>query len=594
LLTLAAGLFAFIFFFERHLKKPESGPPKVFASLDPKEIDNIQIQPKGQRAIHVVRTNSTWHMDEPLDYPAEAIRVEALLEAMSNLRASTYLSPLELKNIAEPEAQFGFDTPQFSLMLNKKKYLVLVGNRTVAGDQAYLQVVGTEGVFIVDADILKLIPRAANDWRNIALANWADVKFDRLVVTNAGKTLELHLTTNRVWRMVQPMDTRVDWGKVDSGLKQLVQLRVQQFVSDEPKPDLESFGLQPAELSFAFVRGTNTVLQLDFGKGPTNNANVVYARCNEGNTIVTVQKTNCEAWLFSRTHEFRDFLDPRVMALTTPPESLEVHALDTFTLEHDAHNSWRVQPQNYPADSNLVMQVFFNLTNLQITAEQIVKDTVPTAELPDYGLAQPLRKYILKRAEPEPGSTNVILAQLDFGTNQNKLYARVPGEGFVYAMSPATFDLFPSAAWQMRDRRVWSFSESDVASATIQQGRKTRELLRKGDKNWTLGTNSQGILDEIVSAQIDETIHRLGDLSANFWVQQGDQNLDAFGFKEEDFRVTVELKNGEKRSVQFGKDAPSKFPYAAVVLDGSTWVMEFPWTTYQFVDMYLRIPANVP
>ena len=133
-----------------------------------------------------------------------------------------------------------------------------------------------------------------------------------------------------------------------------------------------------------------------------------------------------------------------------------------------------------------------------------------------------------------------------------------------------------------------------MASVTIQQGKKTRELLRKGEKSWTLGTNSQGILDEIVSAQIDETVHRLGDLSANFWVQQGDQNLDAFGFKEEDFRVTVELKNGEKHSVQFGKDAPSKFPYAAVVLDGSTWVMEFPWTTYQFVDMYLRIPANVP
>jgi hypothetical protein len=56
----------------------------------------------------------------------------------------------------------------------------------------------------------------------------------------------------------------------------------------------------------------------------------------------------------------------------------------------------------------------------------------------------------------------------------------------------------------------------------------------------------------------------------------------------------VELKSGEKHSVQFGKDAPSKFPYAAVRLNGETWVMEFPWTIFQFVQLYLSIPANVP
>jgi hypothetical protein len=219
---------------------------------------------------------------------------------------------------------------------------------------------------------------------------------------------------------------------------------------------------------------------------------------------------------------------------------------------------------------------------------------VPAASLPDYGLApQPFRQYVLKAAVPG-ASTNLVLAQLDFGTNQNTLYARVPGESFVYSMDRSVLDMLPTASWQMRDRRVWNFTATDVARVTVQKGNRTRELLRKAERNWTLGAGSQGIMDEVTSAQIEETIHRLGDLTANFWVQRGESNLDAYGFKDIAFKVTIELTSGEKRMIEFGKEAPSKFPFAAVMLDGETWVMEFPWATFQFVEMYLTPPGNLP
>src|SRR5690606_18907747 len=118
---------------------------------------------------------------------------------------------------------------------------------------------------------------------------------------------------------------------------------------------------------------------------------------------------------------------------------------------------------------------------------------------------------------------------LEFGTNQNKLFARVAGETFVYSMDPSVLDLLPIAGWQMRDRRIWKFSETEVAAITIQHGGRIRDLLRKGDRNWVLAPGSQGIIDEIISAQIEESVHQLGDLSAAYWVQRGDAKLEAFG-----------------------------------------------------------------
>jgi hypothetical protein len=596
LLTLAVVLFAFIFLVERHINRHPAGPPRVFPGLKAREINSIQVQPKGQRAIRAIRTNDTWELTDPLRYPAYGDAVEALLSALENLTSTPYFSGQDLKSIPDADAQFGFNTPQFSVMIDQKRYLVLIGRRTPPGDRVYLQVVGLEGVFVVDAGLLGLVPQSPDQWRDTALADWAHLEFDRLTVSNAGKLLELQLNpTNNIWRMLSPNDVRADSAKVRNRLLQLEGMRAQQFISDEPDADLESFGLQTPELSLAFLRDTNTVLRFDFGKSPTNNPALVYARKAGEDTVVTVPKIHFEPWSASQTHVFRDFFDPHLMPLARLPDRIEVTALENFTLERSVNGAWRVMPAGFAADAALMAQFFGNLTNLQVTASQIEKDIVPAADLPSYGLAQPFRQYILMAKETgAENGTNSILRQLDFGTNQNKLFARVQGESFVYSMDPAILDLLPTASWQMRDRRIWNFKPADVAAITIEQDTRTRQLLRKGERNWTLAPGSQGMIDETLSAEIERTVLALGDLTAAFWVQRGDANLDLYGFKETAHRISIELISGEKFALEFGKEAPSRFPYAATRLDGETWVFEFPWTTYQFIQFFLTIPPGIP
>lgn len=593
-LAVAVSLFTFIFFFERHLKTEPSGPPAVLPGFDPEAIDTIQVQVKGERAVRVIRTNSTWRMQEPVDYPANGAPINAFLAVLKTLTANPYLGSQELKGIPDADHRFGFDSPQCSLMLNHKQHLVLVGKKTPPGDRVYLQVVGVDGVFVVSADLLRLIPQTPGLWRETALADWSQLSFDRVAVTNAGKLLELQLNpTNSLWRMLSPNNVRANTTKVNETLALLQGARAQEFVTDDPAADLELYGLQTPELSLALLQGTNTALRLDFGRSPTNNAALIYARRADRSTVVAVPKSFIEPWTSAHSQAFRDFFDPHLVALSREPQQVEIRGEDQFTLERSG-DTWRVQPAGWLADSNLIVQLLSNTTNLQVTAAQIEKDIVPAADLPRYGLAQPFRQYTYRAPAVVQGiETNLVLAQLDFGTNQDKVFARVAGQAFVYSVDPAMLQLLPMASWQMRDRRIWQFAPSDVATITIHQGGRQRLWLRRSEGRWAIGEGSQGIVDEVVSAQLDETVFRLGDLSAAYWAGRGANQLGEFGISESSHRVTVELKSGRKHTVTFGNLAPSQFPYAATEIDGETWVFEFPWTTYQFVQLYLTIP-NAP
>jgi len=230
-----------------------------------------------------------------------------------------------------------------------------------------------------------------------------------------------------------------------------------------------------------------------------------------------------------------------------------------------------------------------NLGSLQIT--NFVNDVVTPADLPGYGLAPPARQYTLKGATNGAGTgTNLVLATLQFGTNANdKVFARRTDETSVYAVRLADVQNLPQASWQLRSRRLWDFEESDIAQLTIQQQGRQRQILRKDTYSWSLAPGSNGIIDDLA---VGTTVRGLVGASAVFWTARGEQNRARYGFVEPAYRITFELKNGTKHSIEFGGEAPSTYTYAAVKFDGQLWICEFPPDLYSHVLNYLSVPAS--
>ncbi|MCX6927346.1 MAG: DUF4340 domain-containing protein [Verrucomicrobia bacterium] len=390
-IIVALALFTFILIQHRYLRKSEIAPAKVLPNLRAAAVTSVQVRPAAQAEIWAERTNGVWKLTQPLAYPAQAISIEKLLAELERLVPAPYITVRELRGRPRWQEEYGLAAPQAFITIEQSGYTVRlrVGAKTAPGNQVYLQLVGVEGVYVVDADFLNYLPRTADSWRDTALINLNGLVFDRLAVTNGTKIFELcRDAANKAWRMVYPLQARANNAKAEESLQMLQSVRVLQFVADDPKVDLETFGLQPPELEVALSQGSNFVARLQFGKSPTNDTRLVYARRLGFNAIVAVPKELLMLW-YAQVNDFRD---PFLATWSTPATVIDVRGQDKFSLQQQTNNTWRVLPQDFPADAGLIKDLLSALSGLQIV--EFRSDVVTAPELPTYGLASPALQYI--------------------------------------------------------------------------------------------------------------------------------------------------------------------------------------------------------
>jgi Domain of unknown function (DUF4340) len=295
-------------------------------------------------------------------------------------------------------------------------------------------------------------------------------------------------------------------------------------------------------------------------------------------TVFAMSKAAVEPW--RKANELRD---THLVSCGGPVGRIHVNGQDDFTL-FNTNGGWvvGVQGENFPADSVLVTDLLSNLTGMEIV--QYVKDVVTAPDLPAYGLAAPCAQYDLRFSPTNGSVTNLVVA---FGTNQEeKVFVRRTDESAVYAVNASDAKTLATASWQLRDRRIWDFSEEDVAGVEIVQHGQHRELLRQSQYQWSLAPGSTGSIEPLA---VEETVRPLCHLNAAFWVACGETNRAQFGLTNGNYQITLKTKKGETFPLEFGTTAPSTFPYAGVKLDGQLRIFELPLRLSRDVVMYLSI-----
>jgi hypothetical protein len=587
----AAGLFAFIFFFERHWHQPAPGPAPILPNLKATAVTSIVVRPAHiPEIIRTVRTNSAWLMTQPVTFPASQARVEALLAALEQLVPVYVITAGELQRKPKADEEFGFENPQISLELQQGDHStpptrLKFGRRTAPGDQMFVQVVGGVDIYVVDAELMKLLPGSANDWRDPALVDLRGLVFDRISITNAGKAIVLHRdATNATWRITEPLPARADARHIRELLQKLQGVTISRFVSDDPRADLDTLGLLPADLTLAFASGTNPVALLQFGK--TNADGQFFARREGFNSIFTVPGEPLAPW----REQFEKFRERQLLALPAELGEIEVLAAENFVLQRKSSNAWQLAAAKFPVDAAGVNAFLAAFSNLEIV--EFVKDAVTKSDLGSYGLTSAVYQIFLK-TPAVAGATNATLLHVSFGsTNGANIHAHRADEGSVYAVKLADFQKLPMAGWQLRERRIWNFSENELARVVIHQSGKTRELIRRGTNSWSFAAGSQGIINGLA---VEIAARGFGELTATAWVAHGPPALEArYGITTNSLALTFELKRGDKFDLQFGALSPAQYPYARVTLDGEPWVFEFSTALFQLVWNYLTIPETVP
>ena len=582
--VLAAMLAVAIWFFQNHFQPAAPGENNLFAGLHAGQVTRIQIIPAGAREISARRTNKTWQLEKPFNYPAQNAAIESLLGTLEKLTPVMSLTAAEMNAQKNADAEFGFENPQFRLDVaaGDQSWHVSVGSKTAPGDGVYVRVIGTTGALVTDTSWLQFLPRDAADWRDTTLVDVPD-NVDWIVITN-GANIELRRdATNNLWRMIRPLQTRADSLSIVAALQQLRSAKVSQFVSDEPKADLTTYGLEPAALDVWLGRGTNFLTAIHAGKDVAGNPGQVFARREGWNAIVTTAKEQLAPWRGA----VNDFRDPHLLELTAPVAEIEVRGENNFTLQQRGSNAWAVAGEKFPADAANIKAFIQQLAGL--TNANFVQDVVTGLGLQPYGLTNPPARQITLRAIV--GDTNSVIAQLLFGatTTNNQVYVKRSDEESVYALALDDLNRLPSSGDEFRDRSIWNFSENNVAQVTLRQNGKMAQLVRTGTNLWSVAAGSA----MINPFAVEETIHQLGQLTAyGHWIGRT-FTASGIGLNTNNLSIAIELKSGEKYALDFGLEV-YQTALAAVTLDGERWAFIFPPVFFPPVAQYLTLSTNAP
>lgn len=585
LVLLAGLLFGFIWFFERH-QHPGGGLTALAPALPglrPASVTRVQVRPANSVEFAVERTNGAWMLTRPVVYPAEAEPIEMLLKALGQMSTQSRLTGEEVRRRKDSAKEFGFEPPRFSVVLRQGEEItqILVGKSVPPlADTTFIQIVGTEGVFLADARLLALLPASADPWRSRRLVDLPGSPFDRVTVTNGAKSFDLERATSGRWRLAPPLEARANRALVDTLLSQVKDTIAAGFVADPTAPELEAMGLQPPTLSLTFWRGTNTLATLHFGNSLTNDPSLIFARNDRWRSALLVAGTNIAGWRAPVT----EFRDARLVSVA-PQEvaSVEFRGPTNFTIVQVTNGVWQATGTNsFTPDADLVFDCLATLS--AIRAVQF-KEVVTPLEFQRHGLEAPAREIWLQIRGAGTNSTQV---QLAFSTNHtNLVFARRSDEKSLYGYEWKDVLKLPVVSWQLRDRQIWSFDETNAVRLTIERGTNRLDLLRDGPNIWVLPTNAPAGVNDLA---LDAVVNALGHCKVLSWVARGAEALPHLGFTPRSLRLTVTFRDNSKRTLTFGGTSPRGFLLASAEVDGQPMVFEFPSDLLQDLATYLRLP----
>ena len=591
LVVLAGGLFAFIYFFERHIQAPPVVVAKVLPNLIPDDVSSIEVHPRGQFAIRVERVTGGWQMTQPIVYSVQNSAVEGFLQAWADLSPQRPITAEELQGNKNIARDYGFETPLATILIQQgddQRQLEL-GNATPLGDGLYARVVGTEGIDIIATGFASVVPGNAGQWRDPTFVNLQGLAFDGLSVMGGSSPLKFQRDgQDKPWNMLQPIKARANTQAINHLLDDLQLLSVGQFWTDDSNADLEPYGLQPPQLQLTFTQGSNQVLSLAFGKSPTNDPSMVYARTNGSSSIVLVARENLKPW----SADYSTFRDPHMISFTMSdqPGSVECYGPDgrtNFIVQRSTNGILMVtdgQGQPFPAEPNAVFTTIKGLAELRVVPwapEQFARDAVADSDLPGLGLApNPVHRYVL-RAVPT-NETARLIAQLDFGmpntNNPGTIATRRSdlAELSVFAVDSAEANQLPTSALQLRLRRIWAFDATNISHLQIQaNGQTPLRWDHKRENLWQ--PMPSGITDEVKGMSIENFVNYLGLLTAAAWVGRGEPTAE-YGFNGNSEQVSVTFTNGTQSRVHtltFGGIVPESggARYACTQMpDGQNWI----------------------
>lgn len=498
----AVALGAYTYITEPHGVRVSAvdGTAANFSSIPASDVTAIEWI-RTNSVVRLERSREGWRMREPVFYPAQATAIDALLDAVEQLRPRRWMS---LKEIGGREGlkAFGLDSGAATLNLETRRgpWILRLGGQTPLGGQFYFQREGLDGVFTADSHLLNLLPESTSGWRDRSLVDLREIGVDRFELRRKTPLEAVLDPASKQWRLVRPLAARANSARINGLLATLQVTPVTGFVSDSPQVDLDGFGLLSPEAEVVLSAGGRPVAQLQFGRAATNAPGQMFVR-NLAHTNVILVPTPILVLLQVPLAEFRE---RQLVTFGDEIHRMELQLGSERTVVERSGTNWVLSaPHSAPVSPIEAQALLDGLRNLRI--RDFPSDVV--ADYGRYGLNPPAFTVRLGDA-----TNPVVELQFSARTGGDTVYARRLDEPGVYALAWSAMEMIPRAASQLRSL---TFGPTQVQRVTVRQQGRVRVLERSADGIWAVISGSPGSL---TAPALDETIYRLGHLDSRRWL----------------------------------------------------------------------------
>ena len=242
LASVAVALGVFIFFVERHQSTTDERQERVdrvFRELDGETVVALELE-TSHGPIRLAKTDDDWRLVEPLDYPADAAAVKALVDAVANLDVERVLPIGEVAL-----GDYGLDAPVLGVTLvdaQGGRFSLAVGEETPLGsNRAVLRDIGEE-IIVVPGFFVASLDKDIDQWRSRDVVDLLEHDLESVEI----ETTEDRIRTEWVdglWLLREPLNDLADPDQMRSLVSELNTLRVSEFLSDDV--DGGELGLDP-------------------------------------------------------------------------------------------------------------------------------------------------------------------------------------------------------------------------------------------------------------------------------------------------------------------------------------------------------------
>jgi hypothetical protein len=242
LASVAIVLGVFIYFVERHQPTTDDRLERIdrlFRELDVDTVVELELK-TSHGPVRLAKTDDEWRLVEPLDYPADAAAVKALVDAVANLDAERTLPVGEVA-----PGNYGLDPPVLRVTLvdsHGGRFSLAIGDETPLGsNRAVLRDTGEE-IILVPGFFVASLDKDVDQWRSRDVVDLLEHDLESVEIETAEDRIRVEQGDGR-WMLREPLADLADPDQIRSLISELNTLRVSEFLPEDV--DASELGLDP-------------------------------------------------------------------------------------------------------------------------------------------------------------------------------------------------------------------------------------------------------------------------------------------------------------------------------------------------------------